>query len=205
MRKQLSVLAMIALALPFAQTFAQDKGGLFIEPMLTYEKSDAEVDYPSPLGSSEGEQHGFGAAARLGFHVYESIFVALDGRYSRLDFEDDDNDYVTTGNSYNYGATLGFQVPSDVGIRVWGTYVLGGQLDPDKDNGIDLKFKDGHGYRLGAGILLGTVSLNLEYQKITYDKTEVEEVGDLDPDIENDDFEMISDGYVVSVSFPIAL
>lgn len=206
MKKQLSVLGLVAAVTPFTQSFAQEnKGGLFVEPFISYERSDAKVEYPSPLGSSDGEQNGFGAGARLGFHVYESLFIGLDGRFSRLDFEDNDNDYVASGNSYNYGATAGLQIPTDIGLRVWGTYVLGGQVDPDKDNNIDLKFKDGSGYRLGAGILLGTVSLNLEYQKITYDKTEVEELGSLDPNAESSDFKMKSDGYVVSVSFPISL
>ncbi len=205
MKKHLTLGLLAATSMiPFTAQ-AENKGGLFVEPMLTYEQSDTELDYPSPLGKSEGDLEGFGVGARLGFHVYEALFIAADARYTMPDFNDDDNDYKADGKAYNYGATVGLQVPSDIGLRVWGTAVLGGQMDPDKNNGADLKFEDASGYRLGAGILLGTVSLNLEYQDISYGKSKVESLGSFDSNIESDDIDATTTGYVASVSFPFSL
>ena len=184
---------------------AENKGGLFVEPMLTYESLDTKIDYPSALGSSNGELEAIGAGARLGFHIYESVFIAADARYTKPDFNDAENDYKAEGSAYNYGATVGVQVPSDIGVRVWGTAILGGQLDPEKNNGADFKFEDASGYRLGVGILLGTVSLNLEYQDMTYGKSKVESLGSFETNIQSDDFDVKTNGYIASISFPYSL
>lgn len=66
---------------------ASNQGGLFLEPMLTYEKGDADVDLPNPFGSSHSSIDGFGLGARLGFHVLESVFIGIDGRYSKPNYE----------------------------------------------------------------------------------------------------------------------
>ena len=202
MTKRILPLALIAI---FSQgAFAETKdGGLFVEPMLTYEKGESDVDYPAPFGDAKGDVEGFGAGARLGFHIMESLFIGADGRYSKVDFDNDDPDFKADASAYNYGPVVGIQMPTEIGLRVWGNYIMGGQMDLDEKNDVDLKLKEASGYRVGAGVKLGPVSLNVEYQQITYDKTELEDAGifsgstnDIDADIKS---------YILSVSFPISL
>ena len=198
--KLLPILAILICAPAIA---AENKGGLFIEPMLTYETGTSEVDFPAPVNSSDSNVDGFGVGARLGFHIFESMFVGLDGRYSLLTYKNDDTDIDTDASAYNFGPVVGFQTPTDLGIRVWASYIMDGQIDPDKDQGVDLKFKDGSGYRVGAGIKLSSVSLNLEYQQMHYDKTELQNAGIFSGSTNNVDADNSS--YILSVSFPITL
>ena len=77
-------LTSIAVAL-FTANFAlaeEDGGGLFIEPAVTYEMGSGEINFPAPLGTSDGDVFGFGLGARLGFHVSEAFFLGVDARYS---------------------------------------------------------------------------------------------------------------------------
>ncbi len=182
---------------------ADSKGGLFIEPMLTYESGSSDVKFPAPAGSSTSDIDGFGVGARLGFHVHEAVFLGLDGRYSLADYKNDDTDINAGATAYNYGPVIGIQMPTTIGLRVWASYIMGGQLDPEKDNGIDLKFKDASGYRVGAGIKLAAVSLNLEYQEIKYNETELQNGGFFSGSTNNVTSENHS--VVLSVSFPISL
>lgn len=185
--------------------FAADSGGLFIEPMLTYERGDGEVDLPAPFGDADTETRGFGVGARLGFHVQESIFIGADGRYSMVNFEDDALDSDTDAKSWTLAPVVGIQMPTTLGIRLWGAYVLTGELDPDKDQNVNLRFSNAKGFRLGGGVKLGYVSLNLEYENLTYDKTHVDEVGTFTPGYSRDDIELDTSSWILSVSFPIAL
>jgi hypothetical protein len=184
---------------------AENKGGLFVEPMLTYERGDGEVNFPSPINSSDTDVDGFGAGARIGFHIFESVFLAADGRYSLPQFKDSGLDQKTDAKAWNYGPVLGVQMPWDIGLRLWGGYVMGGELDPDKDNNVDVKFKDARGYRLGAGLKLGIASLNLEYQDLTYDKTELESVGPFSSGRDFNKVELDNSSWILSVSFPISI
>lgn len=183
----------------------ENKGGLFVEPMITYEKGEGEIDYPSPINSSSNDIDGFGVGARIGFHIYESVFIGADGRYSMPNFKDSSLNQDVKAKSFNYGPVIGFQTPTDIGLRVWGGYVMGGQLDPEKDQNVDAKFKDAKGYRVGAGIKLGIASLNLEYQDLKYGETEIEEVGVFTPGSNFNDIELKNQSWVLSVSFPIAI
>lgn len=199
MLKKILPLALLALtSVAHANT-----AGLFVEPMLTYEQGESDIDYPAPFGGSDGEVEGWGVGARLGGHVMEALFIGADVRYSKPEVDNDDPDFTSDATAYNYGPVVGVQMPTLLGLRVWGSYILGGELDIDKKNDVDLKLEDASGYRVGAGVKLGPVSLNLEYQQISYDKTELEDAGifsgstnDVDADIES---------YIVSVSFPISL
>jgi opacity protein-like surface antigen len=181
--------------------FAADSG-LFIEPMLTYENGEADVDLPSPFGSSKSEIDGFGLGARFGFHFANSIFVGVDGRYSKPTYKNDDADVNADAASYNVGPMVGFQMPTDLGIRVFGGLIMAGQMDVEEDNDVDFKFKDASGYRIGAGIKFALVSLNLEYQNIKYDKTEASGSSWTGS---SDNIEQKNRSYVFSVSFPIFL
>lgn len=181
------------------------KGGFFLEPSLTYEQGDGKIDFgTSVLKDSDSDINGFGAGLRLGFHVYESFFVGVDGRYSIPNFKDSSLDQDIKAKAYNYGPVVGFQMPTDLGIRVWGTYILGAELDPDKDKGVDERFEKGRGYRLGGGIKLGVVSLNLEYQYIKYDDTTIQDAGPI-ASADLDDVELKNQSWILSVSFPVSL
>lgn len=62
----------------------------------------------------------------MGFHVWESLFVGADARYHKYDFNDDDNDYETDANGHTFGPVVGLQLPTDLSIRVWWNWVMGG-------------------------------------------------------------------------------
>jgi len=203
---RLSILTLLSMSL-LGTAYGADikKGGLFIEPILTYERGEGDIDYPSPINSSSSDIDGFGVGARVGFHVLESLFIGADGRYSMPKFKDSSLDQDTDSKAFNYGPVVGVQTPTTIGLRIWGGYILGGQLDPDKDQGVDVKFKKAKGYRVGAGIKLGIASLNLEYQDLKYDDTEVEEAGVFNPGTSYSNVELNNESWILSVSFPIGL
>lgn len=182
----------------------ENKGGLFVEPMITYEQGTGEIDFPSPFGKSDTDTQGFGVGGRLGFHVYQSLFLGADARYSSLEFKDDASDTKTDAKAWNYGPMIGIQMPTTIALRVWGSYIMDGEMDPEKDNGFDVKFKDGTGYRIGAGIKLGIASLNLEYQNLKYDKTKIQSVGNFGTNSVSDT-NHDNNTWIASVSFPIGL
>lgn len=187
----------------FSALAAEKAGGVFVEPMLTYESGTSEVSFPSPAGNSESDFDAVGIGARFGFHIHEAIFLGVDGRYSQVDYENDDTNIKTDGESYNLGPVVGFQMPTTLGLRVWASYIMAGELDLDEDQGIDATFEDASGYRVGAGIKLSMVSLNLEYQHIEYDKTTLKDAGFFSGSTSNVDADNKS--YILSVSFPISL
>jgi hypothetical protein len=182
----------------------ENKGGLFIEPMITYEQGDGEIDYPSPFGTSDTTSKGFGIGGRLGFHVHKSVFLGVDGRYSSLELKVDGSDTKSDAKAWNFGPMIGIQMPTTIALRVWASYIMDGQIDPEKDNGFDVKFEDGTGYRVGAGLKLGIASLNLEYQNLTYDKTRIQAVGNFGTNsVSSTSLE--NNTWIASVSFPIGL
>jgi hypothetical protein len=200
LKKFIFVASMLLVALP---TFASEAGGLFVEPFVSYEKGDSDIDYPAPFSNSSGDINGFGVGARLGAHFAEVVFVGLDGRYIRPHFKDSTNGISADASGYNYGAVLGVQTPV-VGLRVWGTYVFGGQLDPESDNSVDLKFKDAKGYRVGVGFRIAIVSLNLEYQDLKYDTTVLQALGPFTSGAESS-IDLKDKAWILSVSFPIEI
>lgn len=205
--KKSIIIAVFGFLLLASASFVQakvEKGGLFIEPFITYENSDYEIDYPDPVGKSTGDYLGAGLGARLGFHVLESLFIGMDGRYSKYSLSDNGADYESDATGYTYGTVVGLQLPTTVSIRVWWNWVLNGVVDPEKDNGIDLRFEDASGHRAGIGFMIGNVSLNAEYQDITYGRTRIEEAGGIFSGTSNSS-ELENKGYVFSVSFPYAL
>lgn len=176
------------------QAFAVDKGGFFLEPLISYEMGEPDSSYPAPFGAGDTELNGFGAGLRLGFHALESIFIGADGRYSIAQFKSDSLDEEIDTKSFNYGPTVGVQMPFLIGLRAWGTYVLGGEVDPDGARGIDENFTEADGWRLGAGMKVGFASLNVEYQDITYDEA-----------VAGTAVELVNQSWVFSVSFPMSM
>ena len=179
-------------------------GGLFVEPGVTYQMYDSSIDYPAPFSNSSGEVKGFGLMGRVGFHINEAFFVAGDARYSMPNFEDSTNSLDAEAQQFDWGVTAGVQMPN-LGLRVWGTYLIGSELDPEASNGFDYKFTNGTGYRIGAGFRVSIVSLNLEYQKIDYDKTTVQQLGPFTGSTNTDNIKFDGTGWVASVSFPLEL
>lgn len=188
---------------PSTDEKVENKGGIFVEPFLTYERNDIDVDFPSPLSGTSDKIDGFGLGARLGFHIHDIMFIGLDGRYSKPQYESDVLNGKGDADAYNLGATFGVQTPL-AGLRVWGTYIFDGMLNPDSIDSVNVKFSKFTGYRIGAGLYVASFSINLEYQDADYDKTTLEEVGVLSPG-DADRFKAKSSGYILSVSFPIAI
>lgn len=205
MKNTFFIVTSLALITTSAFAKTEKKAGFFVEPMVTYEKGDGDVKLPAPFNKSGTDLNGFGVGARLGFHINEAIFIGADGRYSMPQFKDDELGQKTNATAWNYGPVVGIQTPTDIGLRIWGGYVMDAQLDPDKDKDVNLKFSDGTGYRVGAGVKLGITSVNLEYQDLTYDKTKVEEVGIFNPGYQTKDLELKNASWVLSVSFPFSL
>ena len=192
----------LMLATTFSAWAEVEKTMYFVEPMLSYEKSTGSVEYPAPFESSDFDAAGFGAGARVGMRLYEYVLLGFEGRYSILTFEDTITDDGNNASSWNYGPMIGAQLPSKYPVRLWASYILGSHLDLDEDsNEVDLKYTDGTGYRLGVGVKLKAIYLNLEYQVLSYRTVEVESVGnsitDVSADVDND-----AKTWVLSASYP---
>ena len=187
------------------QSFGESgHSGLFVEPALTYETSNSSINYPSPLSDSTGHVDGFGLGVRLGFHIEEVLFLGVDGRYGMQQFKDSSTNYDAASVSTNWGPVIGVQMPN-VGLRVWGTYIGGGELNPEKSGSYDAKFSKGTGYRVGAGFRISALSLNLEYQDMKYGQTTLEQLGSFTPGTNFDSVNLSNKSWVASVSFPLEL
>ncbi len=202
LRSLLTILT--SLTLFSSLSWGRDKGGLFVEPGITYQASDAKISYPAPItAQSDASNNGFGAMARLGFHISESFFLAADGRYSMATFEDSNNNFNSDSEVYNIAPVLGVQM-SEIGLRIWGSAILAGEMDPAETNGVDLLFSEARGYRIGAGFRLFSLSINLEYEDLSYQRSEVS--GNLafftGP---TSDLKLDTESYILSVSFPLEL
>jgi hypothetical protein len=176
--------------------------GLFVEPLLSYEIGDMSVNYPSPLGKSSGKADGFGLGSRVGFHLYESFFVGFDGRYSIPQFKDSSVIQDAESVATNWGPLVGIQMPN-IGLRVWGTVILGGELNLEKSKSFDVAFKNATGYRIGTGFRIFSVSLNLEYQQMRYDKTSLDQIGPFSTESEFSSVNLENKSWVASISFPL--
>ena len=171
--------------------------GFYVEPGITYESGDNTMDWPL-VSDSTGKSKGLGFNVKLGYHANDVFFVGLDGSYSQPKF-DSSAGYEADATSMTYGLVLGAQMPI-VGLRLWGGYILGGELDPKENNGFDAKFSDARGPKLGVGFKVLMVSLNLEYMDLEYQKSSVETSG-VSVDLNN----LKNKVGIVSVSFPLTL
>lgn len=219
MKLSLSKLTFIALGLTSSIALAQDNtsytssdrraersaAGVFVEPMLVGESSDTAIKTSALplLSDTSGSLKGGGLGLRLGAHLGEVVFLAADGRYNKNDFNDSTYQ-KTSSTGYNYGATLGAQTPF-LGIRVWATNVLGGEVDPAAGaRGVDVKFNSGRGYRVGAGVHVAAVAVNLEYQDLNYGSTTIQSFGD-QPLNDETKIDFTQRGTILSLSFPMEL
>ncbi|NJM10356.1 MAG: hypothetical protein HC883_05740 [Bdellovibrionaceae bacterium] len=140
-----NIVAGVLLLTSSMAAYAQDEGrgtdtirgtGLFLEPGVTYQVTESSVDYSvGSLGNSSATTRGFGVVLRGGVHVYERFFVAADGRYAMLNYRDNGNNISTDARSWDLAPVLGLQM-ADYGVRIYGGYVLAGNL-PSRLNSID--------------------------------------------------------------------
>jgi len=135
----IAVSALFLGASPFASA-QEGKSGLMIEPSVSYELGNTSIGYPAPFSNSTGTASGFGLGARLGFHFEEAFFLGLDARYSFPQYKDSSVNYDSVASSANVGPVIGMQMPN-IGLRVWGALVLGGDLDPAGSN-FDVNFQN---------------------------------------------------------------
>jgi len=184
---------------------AHAAGGLFIEPMATYETGSGDINFPSPINSSESKVKGFGVGARVGAQVVQTVFAGVDARYSIPKLEDSSLNQDVKSKAWNAGPMIGIQMPTPIGLRLWGSWILAGQLDPDTDKGVDEKFKDGNGFRVGGGFRFALISINAEYQYIKYDETEIQEAGIFTPGYTTNNISLTNKSLILSVSIPIGL
>lgn len=183
------------------------KGGFFIEPLIFASQEDTSVktsQLPVVNSDTSGEARGYGVGLRFGGHVYESVLLGVDARYSKLEMSDSTFYNDVDADVYNVAPVVGVQTPW-WGIRLMAGYVVAGESNPDSGSqGVDLKFKEAQGWRLGAGIHIAAVGVNIEYQDLKYNSTEIQSLG---PVAVNDNTSVDADtrGYSLSVSFPIEL
>jgi hypothetical protein len=182
------------------------KGGLFLEPMLTGSREDSTIrtaQLPFVNSDTSGNLTGYGVGLRLGAHVSEILLLAADARYSKMQMDDSFYRKADT-EVYNIAPMIGLQTPL-FGIRVMAGYVVAGENNPAAGaQGVDLKFKEATGWRVGAGLYIFAVSVNLEYQDLTYNTTEVESFGSIAVDRATS-IDANSRGYTLSLGFPIAM
>ena len=186
-----------------SQSALASLGGFFVEPMLTYERGEIDIVLPSPFNSSNSTARGFGLGARFGVQIYESGFFGVDARYSRPTYTNKDTEVDSSASSYNYGPVVGLQMATPLIVRIWAGYIAGGEMDVQRDGEIDFKFKSGSGYRIGGGVKLYIISLNLEYQNIEYDETQLSDASIFTGSTDN--VYQKNKSLVLSVSVPISL
>ena len=179
--------------------------GLFVEPGVTYEfSSGSTIEYPGPFVTSDGSVYGLGILARVGVHVYDSLFLAADFRYSRPTFADSTHNLSSTADSYNMAIVAGAQIPI-VGLRVFGSYVFAGGVNPGVfSNGLDVNYTGASGYRMGVGLHVLMISVNLEYQHIIYDTT-IESLGPFTVNSVFANDKLRNSSFILSASFPLDL
>lgn len=146
--------------------------GLFIEPAVTYESGSNNITWPV-VGNATGDTKGPGFGLKLGGHVMDILFLALDASYSKPGFTNSAVSYNAAADQNLFGVILGAQMPI-VGLRLWGGYIFDGQLDPAASNGFDVKFTRAQGYKLGGGFRVLMVSLNVEYQDVKFGNTSLQ-------------------------------
>jgi len=186
-----------------SQANAQSSAGMFIEPSVHYERGESSVNFPGASNSS-GTAEGYGLGARLGFHFSEVLFAGVDGRYSQVQFKDSLLDYDSKSNSYNIGPVIGMQMPN-LGLRLWGAYVLDGELNPEESRGFDVKFEDPTGPRIGAAFRVASLSFDVEYQQLKYGNATLESAGFFNPNASFSNVNLENNSWIVSLSFPVEL
>ncbi len=202
--KTLIRLILLSIIIQYSSASYAESGGngVFFEPGVSYEVSSASIDYPGPFANSDGKANGLGVFGKLGFHFQDILFAGADARFSWPTFNDTTHNLKASSSSNNFSVLAGAQTPI-AGLRLWGAYVFAGGLNPDAySNGLDMKYTGASGFRLGTGLYLMMVSVNLEYQSLSYDTT-VEALGPFPVSTSFSGNKMTNKSFVLSVSLPI--
>ncbi len=182
------------------------KGGFFLEPMISMVRDESSIktsQLPIITDDTSGTSQGYGLGLKLGGHVSEIVLLGVDARYTKQQMQDSFYNTADT-DAYNWGPTIGVQTPL-YGIRLLGTYVVGGESNPAAGvQGLDLKFREARGARVGLGVHVAAVGVSLEYQDLTYDTTDVESIGSISTD-QPTRVDSNTRGYGLNISFPIEL
>lgn len=182
------------------------RGGFFVEPMILATKEDTTIktsQLPIITDDTSGSSTGYGVGLRIGGHVSEIVNIGLDARYSKTTLEDSFYSKADS-NAYDIAPTIGVQTPY-FGVRLLAGYVVAGESDPNSGvQGLDLKFKEANGWRVGAGVFIAAVALNLEYQDLTYNSTEIQSFGSRAINTASS-VDANNRGYTLSLSFPVEL
>lgn len=200
MAKWISLLCFVAGFGASAQDVIQGTG-LFLEPGISYQVASGNVNYPAPMTNSAATHQGFGAIVRGGIHVFERFFVAADGRYALLNFEDNANAISVQARSWDIAPVIGMQM-ADWGGRAYVGYTLAGELDPESVHGFDYRFEQPQGWRAGFGLKMKMLSVNIEWQRLEYAKTQIQSAGTL-PAGTTTAGKHAAEGLIASVTFPI--
>ncbi|MBC7743016.1 MAG: hypothetical protein H7061_12520 [Bdellovibrionaceae bacterium] len=181
------------------------RGGLYLEPMISAIREDSSINSAAfGTANSTGTTEGYGLGLRLGGHVSEILFLGIDGRYAKMS-QTDAFFNKESSDVYNFAPMIGVQTPI-WGIRVLAGYVLLGENNPGANaQGVNLKFTEPRGWRLGAGLHAGPVGISLEYQNLMYNKTEIQSVGNVASGATVNNVDETTKGYALSLSFPVEL
>jgi hypothetical protein len=192
----LFVLVVTTACIPAMAESDSNGTGLFLEPGVSYSVTNSNVDFPGATNSSASAS-GFGALLRAGVHVYDRFFVAADGRYSLPRFEDNAANISVSATAWDIAPVIGLQVP-DSGPRLYVGYVVAGSLDPQSANDKDLSFTQAQGWRIGAGLMVKHVSVNIEWQRLHYGSNRLQSSSQTINGVSYN-----PEGLVASVTFPI--
>jgi len=151
---------------------AQDGVGPYVEPTLFYETGTSQFSSDSGIINFDGKLEGFGVGVKGGLHVWEIGFAGLDFMYSQPKFTESQGRFSSNTKSWLLGVLAGAQMPV-AGLRVWAGYSPLGNMDQDRDRGLQMKFSNPSIFKLGAGIHVSMVSINLEYLWGSYGKSDI--------------------------------
>lgn len=175
----------------------------FLEPLMFLSKEDStlKISNPTLVNNDSGlVTNGYGIGLRTGSLIYNLVIIGIDGRYSQIKSGDSYYKEAET-NAINLAPVIGIQTRFS-GLRLLAEFIILGENDPGTGTeGVDLKFKEATGLRLIAGVVLNNISLNLEYQNLNYQSTEIQSSGYI-PISKSTEIKANTKGYAVSVSFP---
>lgn len=173
---------------------------LFVEPGITLEQGNARFNEGSGIIGFSGDLKGLGVSLKVGGHINDIFFLSVDAMYSQPDFSS--TYYSTKTRSMLAGLTAGLQTPYE-GVRVWASYLPLGNFDQDSSQGLQMKFSEPQIWKIGAGLRVSTVSLNLEYFTGRYNMSSVQNNGSTFAQFNHADAKR--ETWMLGVSFPYAL
>ncbi len=177
-------------------------GGLFLEPSIYVESGTGQFTSSTGIINFDGKLEGYGVGVKGGVHFADIWFGGLDIMYSMPKFTESNGRFSSNTKNILVGVVTGVQMPI-VGLRVWGGFIPYGTLDQDKDRGLQMKFSNPSLFKLGAGMHVSMLSINLEYMWGKYGKSEITNDGSNFATFA--DAEAKQNVFMLGVSFPLML